>query len=82
MTFGKTFSSKQFVQLTFYQSHNLQKNKVILLGSDGMICIMSGNYEKVERWIDLVMPKALGLKVVGNLAFCGGDNSLIKTVNL
>ncbi len=28
------------------------------------------------------MPRAVGLKVVGNLALCGGDNALIKSVDL
>jgi WD40 repeat protein len=76
LTFGKTFSSKDFVELVFYGE------KVLLLSSDGMLCIMAANYEKVEKWIDLVMPKAVGLKVVGSLALCGGDNALIKSVDL
>lgn len=28
------------------------------------------------------MPRALGLQVVGNLALCGGDNALIKSIDL
>ena len=76
LTFGKTFSSKDFVELVFYGE------KVLLLSSDGMLCIMAAKYERVEKWIDLVMPRALGLRVVGTLAVCGGDNSLIKSVDL
>lgn len=76
LTFGKTFSSKDFVELVFYQ------DKVLLLSSDGMLCIMAAKYERVEKWIDMVMPRALGLRVVGSLALCGGDNALVKSVDL
>lgn len=55
---------------------------MLLLSSDGMLCIMGGRYDRVEKWIDLVMPRAQGLRVVGNLALCGGDNALIKSIDL
>jgi|LakMenEpi03Aug12_release.lakeMendotaPanAssembly.Ray.scaffolds.fasta_scaffold1013496_2 hypothetical protein len=29
-----------------------------------------------------MMPHALGLRVVGTLAVCGGDNALVKSVDL
>jgi WD40 repeat protein len=85
LTFGKTFSSKDFVELVFYRSPDTtlpQKEKIVLLSSDGMLCIMAAHYERVEKWIDLVISHAVGLKVVGNLALCGGDNALIKSVDL
>lgn len=56
--------------------------KVLLLSSDGMLCIMAARYERVEKWIDLVMPHAMGLQVVGSLAICGGDNALVKSIDL
>jgi hypothetical protein len=67
----------------FYKPSNPNNpEKVLLLSSDGMLCIMAGKYEKVEKWIDLIITHASGLRVVGDLALCGGDNAVIKAVDL
>jgi hypothetical protein len=43
LTFGKTFSSKDFIELVFYRS-STNSTKILLLSSDGMLCIMTSNY--------------------------------------
>jgi hypothetical protein len=43
---------------------------------------MSGKYERVEKWIYLIITHASVLRVVGDLALCGGDSVVIKAVDL
>jgi hypothetical protein len=37
------------------------EDKLLLLSNDGLLCIIKGNYECIEKWIDLMMPEASGI---------------------
>ena len=54
----------------------------MLLSSEGLICIISPGYEKIEKWVDVMMQGAVALELVGSVALCCGDHALVKAVDL
>lgn len=39
-------------------------------------------YEKIDKWIDVMMQGAIGLELIGSVALCCGDHALVKAVDL
>lgn len=54
----------------------------MLLSSEGLICIFTPGYEKIEKWIDVMMQGSIALELVDSTALCCGDHALIKVVDL
>ena len=76
LTFGKKFSTKDFVDMSVY------KGKILTLSSDGILCIVSKQLDKVEKWIDLIMQKTTSIQIFNKRAICAGDNAVIKVIDM
>jgi len=53
VSFGKKFSTQDFIDGRVVPKDGVEK--LVLLSSEGLICILSANYEKIEKWIDVMM---------------------------
>lgn len=53
MSFGKKFSTQDFIDGRVVSREGT--DKLVLLSSEGLICILSSNYDKIEKWIDVMM---------------------------
>ena len=81
LNFGKNFTTKDFIDAEIFHSEP-DCQKLILLSLEGFLCTISTKYEKVEKWIDLMMSNTSSLQIYGNFALCAGENSLIKIIDL
>ena len=76
LNLGKKFALKEFIDVVSWNED------LIVLTSDGILCLISKREEKLSKCIDLMMEKTTSMDIVGNLVMCGGDNSLIKVIDL
>jgi WD40 repeat protein len=76
--FNKKFATKEFIDACCWGSY------VLLLSSDGLLCMVSrGEQEdKLEKCIDLMIAKTTSMDLYQNTVMCGGDNALVKVIDL
>lgn len=47
LTFGKNFSTKDFIDIRFYRAekeYDIKNDKILIFSSDGFLCIMQSNF--------------------------------------
>ena len=57
-----------------------KNSKFLALTSDGMLCVV--NNEAIEKTVDLKQTDAKVLEIYEGLALCGGEDGIIKVVNI
>jgi WD40 repeat protein len=80
---GKNFTLRNYIDSAIFHNEEEPNNqKLILLSEEGFLGTISHSYEKIEKWVDLGMPKTSSLQISGNIALCAGDNAVVKIIDL
>lgn len=84
MLTGKTVAMSKKLALKQFVDIEIWKNYILLLTSDGLLCLILKGYNeyKFSKCIDLMIQRASSLQVYENTVLCGGDNSLVKFIDL